>query len=95
MDEARIEQDWRDLVENAVVAATFSDQGEAERWRDGLRARARRLGRRIRTGPGPSGSTWWAVLVDWEQVVPRHVQIAKLRDGFAWWALHDPGRPPL
>jgi hypothetical protein len=91
MDEATIERDWRALVENGVVAAIFADPGAAEAWRAGLRARARRLGRRIRTGRSDSPS-WWAVLSDWEDVVPRAVQLAKLREGFAWLALRDVGQ---
>ena len=87
MDEATIERQWRDLVENGVVAATFADRQAAEAWRAALRARARRLNRRIRTGAADTPLTTWAALTDWEDVVPRAVQLAKLRDGFDWLAL--------
>ena len=94
MNEARIERDWRDLVENGVVAAAFADAETAAAWREALRARARRLNRRIRTGEGDTALTWWATLTDWEDVVPRDVRLAKLRNGFAWLALHLSGDEP-
>ena len=94
MNESRIERDWRDLVENGVVAAAFADAETADVWRAGLRARARRLNRRIRTGEGHRGLTWWAALTDWEEVVPSTVRRAKLRNGFAWLAFHAPGSDP-
>ena len=94
MNEATIERDWRDLVENGVVAAVFADAEAAAAWGAALRARALSLGRRIRTGEGHTTLTWWAALTDWEDVVPRAVRLAKLRDGFAWLAFQASADEP-
>jgi hypothetical protein len=94
VNEARIERDWRDLVENGVVAAAFADADTAAAWREALRARARRLNRPLRTGEGHTTLTWWAALTDWEDVVPPAVRLAKLRNAFAWLALHPSGDEP-
>lgn len=89
MDEARIERDWRDLVENGVVVGAFPDAEGAEWWLAALERRARILGRRIRTGEGDTPFVRWAALTDWQDVVPRAVQLAKLRQGFAWLAVRS------
>lgn len=89
MDEARIERDWRDLVENGVVVGAFPEAEAATRWRVALERRAGALGRFIRTGEGDTALVLWAALTDWEDVVPRAVQLAKLRQGFAWLAVRS------
>jgi hypothetical protein len=80
VDEARVERDWRDLVETGTAMADFDDREKGEAWQASLRCRARRLGRRILTlRPGHDPLRCWAHLTDWESLLSEEEQEARFR----------------